>query len=30
VISTYVSVYHLAKYKYFAFTFSSVNAKFYI
>jgi hypothetical protein len=28
--STFVSVYYLAKYKYFAFIFSSINAKFYI
>jgi hypothetical protein len=30
VISSFVSVYYLAKYKYFAFLFSSLNAKFYI
>ena len=30
VMSTFVSVYYLAKYKYFAFIFSSLNAKFYI
>jgi hypothetical protein len=28
--STFVSVYYLAKYKYFAFIFSTINAKFYI
>ena len=30
VKSTFVSVYYLAKYKYFAFIFSILNAKFYI
>jgi hypothetical protein len=30
VLSTIVSIYYLAKYKYFAFIFSSINAKFYI
>jgi hypothetical protein len=30
LISTFVSVYYLAKYKYFAFIFFSINAKFYI
>jgi hypothetical protein len=30
VISTFVSVYYLAKYKYFAFIFSTINVKFYI
>jgi hypothetical protein len=30
VKSTFVSVYYLDKYKYFAFIFSSINAKFYI
>jgi hypothetical protein len=30
LISTFVSVYNLAKYKYFAFIFSTINAKFYI
>ena len=30
VMCTIVSVYYLAKYKYFAFIFSSINAKFYI
>jgi hypothetical protein len=30
LISTIVSVYYLAKYKYFAFIFFTINAKFYI
>jgi hypothetical protein len=30
LIGTFVLVYYLAKYKYFAFIFSIINAKFYI